>query len=618
MKKKIIFIIMLLIIIIPKVYANTINKIDMDIYINSDGTANIKETWSGYFNKGTEGYKTFSDIGNREIYDFYVSDEDGKEYEDVNNWRISASFNEKAYRSSIVRTNNGYELCFGISEYGNKTYYLNYKISDFITNYLDSQGVYFKLIKNSPDNSPISKVNIVIHANTKFNVENSKIWAFGYNGDINYKDGKIIIKNNGSLKGGEYVTLLVKFEDQFFNTNNTVNQTFNAVYDGAFHDVDKSELTSNNYYIKYDNEINILNILGKIILYVTIFLIAPILVITSAFKKDRYGAMIEEMNEKYPNRFDFGEEGRELPDIKEIDYYREFPFNKDLEKTYWICHFYKIGDEDTLRKGLIGALFLKWIDKGYITAIKDNSNNKEDSYILDFSKMKKADNDLEGTIFRLILLACKEDKKLSSDEFSKYCEECYNAIDIWFKGIIKKYEEEFTKEGLITKPTDMREIRMGVKKVNPKIKEYAKEVAGFKKFLEDFSSMHDKVHFDVKLWDEYLIYACLFGITDKVNEEFNRLYPEYKEAIKINTQVLVYTTKNIADVGYRSYTKGLEIAEKNKLIYMARPGIGSGSSSSFDRGTNIFDGSSNITGGGGSSFHSGGSSAGGSSGMGFR
>ena len=106
-----------------------------------------------------------------------------------------------------------------------------------------------------------------------------------------------------------------------------------------------------------------------------------------------------------------------------------------------------------------------------------------------------------------------------------------------------------------------------------------------------------------------MIFAELFGVADKVREEFRKLYPD------------------IADVNERMLLEKLDLLENivtdisTACISGARTGYNrsvfsrtfSGSSCSHD-----YSGSSSSSGGGGSSFSSGGSSSGGSSGGGFR
>ena len=55
------------------------------------------------------------------------------------------------------------------------------------------------------------------------------------------------------------------------------------------------------------------------------------------------------------------------------------------------------------------------------------------------------------------------------------------------------------------------------------------QLYGFKKYLEEFSKIDTKEVMEVKLWDEYLMFAYLFGIANKVAKQLKDMYPEVLE-----------------------------------------------------------------------------------------
>jgi hypothetical protein len=57
--------------------ANSIDKITMDIYIDSNGNANITEVWKANLNKGTEGYHPYYNLNNSNITMTSVTDDTG-------------------------------------------------------------------------------------------------------------------------------------------------------------------------------------------------------------------------------------------------------------------------------------------------------------------------------------------------------------------------------------------------------------------------------------------------------------------------------------------------------------------------------------------------------------
>ena len=89
------------------------------------------------------------------------------------------------------------------------------------------------------------------------------------------------------------------------------------------------------------------------------------------------------------------------------------------------------------------------------------------------------------------------------------------------------------------------------------------ELSGLKNFLNEFSNIKDRESIEVKLWDEFLIYAQIFGIAKKVADEFKKLYPDiitdetYDDIIFIHT--ISYKGVNAASVARdraNSYSSG--------------------------------------------------------------
>ena len=117
--KKIIFTLVLF--LVPSIIlANEISNIDMNIYVDNNGTAHVTEEWTAELNEGTEGYKPYYGLGESEISNFKVS-MNGTEYTYNSNYNINASFDEKKYTNGFNYVNDGVELCFGITKYGKNT-----------------------------------------------------------------------------------------------------------------------------------------------------------------------------------------------------------------------------------------------------------------------------------------------------------------------------------------------------------------------------------------------------------------------------------------------------------------------------------------------------------------
>lgn len=586
---------------ITQIRANNIDKINMDVYLDSNGNATITEVWNLNLSQGTEIYRSYTKLGNSTISNFSVSDEDGRVYDALSYWDTSASFANKAYKSGIHSIFDGVELCWGISSYGNRTYTLKYDISNFVKQYTDTQGIYFNFLNAGQF---VGSAKITIHSDIPFSLDNARIWAFGNDGSIHFENGHIVLNSLGNLSSSQYMVALVRFQSNLFNTTNKSDSSFDSVYDSAFNGVTNSgNGNSSNYSGTEDNYGLISSVLTSLFSFFFVaFFIA--FVANGGLKGKTW--LLE--NGKILDQLNFGQEGKTLPNDNEINYWREIPCNKDLERAYWVCSQYSVVSEKTLRQGIIGAILLKWIRDGYVTVSKTKKglfSFKDNDYAIDFTKMTHADNEIENSLLDMLVSASGYNGILEAKEFSKWCKKNYNKVNSWFSIILYKEQCCLEQQGLITSATEEIQGKFGktrtttVKNVNSQLREDAIHMLGFKKFLLDFSLMPEKEYFEVHIWEEYLIFAQLLGIADKVEEQFSKLYPNFKQETFLNNGITTVVVGGMAEICYETVH-----ARIVRTTFGAN--VGGGSASSRDSGV------------GGSSYSSGGSSAGGSSGIGFR
>ena len=130
--KRLVFAICLFFIGIIGVNASSISNIDMNIYVNSLGTATVTETWNATVNQGTEGWHPYYNIGESTITVKSAS-MDGRQYEVVSSWNENSSLSDKAYKAGLYYPDSKeVDVCFGISSYGTHTYSVTYEITNFI------------------------------------------------------------------------------------------------------------------------------------------------------------------------------------------------------------------------------------------------------------------------------------------------------------------------------------------------------------------------------------------------------------------------------------------------------------------------------------------------------
>ena len=107
----------------------------------------------------------------------------------------------------------------------------------------------------------------------------------------------------------------------------------------------------------------------------------------------------------------------------------------------------------------------------------------------------------------------------------------YSKILEWFDNILIKARDELIVEGLIIEKekTYFKFFVREYYEATPGLKEKALQIAGLKRYLKEYTLIKDREPIEVKLFEEYLIYAQMMGIAKKVSKDFKDIYPEIIE-----------------------------------------------------------------------------------------
>lgn len=498
--------------LVNKVEANSIQKISMDIYIKENGDAQVTEVWNCNTSQGTEVYHPYYNLGNSVIKDLTVTDGSTK-YITLSKWNTSGSLSSKANKCGINRISNGVELCWGISSYGSHTYTVKYTITNFVSELTDSQMIYWTLIPYEFSNS-IGNVYIKIRTNFKI-ADTTDVWGYGnYGGTAYVYNGYIEMQSDGRLSTSEYMTILVKFPKGTFNTANKLNHSFDYYLDMA-------EEGATKYVDSADSENNNFSFVGFIIpIFAFMFNIGIWIIIIIAIAKT--GGF-------NTNSFNFGAEGKSIP--KDVPYFRDIPCKKDIFRAYYIAHQYGLTKNKT---DVLGAIILKWLKDSLITIQQKETGlvfKKENTVVvLKETNPENILDEKEKELFKMLYEASK-DGYLENKEFEKWCSRSYSKILSWFDEIIKREKEKLVTEGLITveEKVTLKIFKSKVYTATPKLRQEAIELAGLKRYLNEYTLIKDRQAIEVQLFEEYLIFAQIMGIAKKVAKEFKDLYPEIIE-----------------------------------------------------------------------------------------
>lgn len=532
MKKifKYIFLISIVFFNIQSINAESISSINMDIYIDNNGDAHVTETWVANPTEKTEYYHAFHNIGNSTITDFEVRDE-SRTYTLVE-WNVDASFSNKSYKYGYNYTNNGVELCFGKSSYSRHTYTLTYTIKKFVSQVDDADIVYWNLL-GSISPAP-SSVNIVIYSDTPFE-DNLDVWGYGYKDGYAYVyDGKVYLSTEGKLNSDEYMVALIKFPKGTYKTTNILNHDFNYYYEMA----QKGAVS---------HEENVL--LGAIFAILSFaFWIFIIVIIVAACKT------MPQNGQKY--RLSISPEDKKT---KGIPNFRDIPCNKDIFKAYYIAYNYGLMKKQT---DLLGAVLLKWLKENRISIKKEEKSglfSKEKTSVV-LSNNTDFVNNFEKEVYDMLYEASK-DGILESKEFEKWSKKHYTKILNWFNKVLDSVAEKLISDGNLIK-IEKKALFFKYSEYEPSttFREDINQVKGLKNFLNEFTNIKDREAIEVMLYDEYLMFASIFGIADKVAKQFKELYPDYIQNYDFDYDDVIFIS-NFSSTGVNAASQARSRAE---------------------------------------------------------
>lgn len=499
--KKIIFTLVLF--LVPSIIlANEINNIDMKIYVDNNGTAHVTEEWTTKLNEGTEGYKPYYNLGESKISNFKVS-MNGKEYTYKSDYDINASFNEKKYKNGFHYIDNGVELCFGITNYGKNTYTLSYDISNFVVNTSDGyQMIYWTLFPYDYNPSP-ERVYIKIYSDFKY-ADTLDVWGYGKYGAPTYVyDGYIEMDSESTVTSSEYMTILVKFPENTFTLDTAVDKTFDEYLNMANEGATTYKVQKKNFFQK---------LLSYIPVLISIFI--PFAIVFIAIRSSIVNG--------------YGYKNNKTIDKKNTPLYRDIPCNKDIYYANTLVKLNNTLFNNYKETNIFGAIILKWVKENKVKFINQTKGvfNKETSSI-DLTLNPTFDNVLEKELFD-IMYEASADGILETKELEKWCNKNYSKFFNLFERINTVEIHKLKNDNHIYNRTDKNECK---KKnvMDDTIYEDSTKLYGLKKFLDEFSKIDTREVLEVHIWDEYLMFAYIFGIADKVAKQLKNLYPEVLE-----------------------------------------------------------------------------------------
>jgi hypothetical protein len=477
--------------------ANRVNSMDIQAVINEDGSMYITQVWEGNFTEGTENYIPMNAPGYLTISNLFVSDQNGP-YVTLSDWDIDRSFDEKARKCGINYIDGGYEICFGISQYGQNTYVISYKLDNVVASYSDMDGVNFRFVNDEMNTTPTDvTVWISLADDTPITDEIADIWGFGYTGDVVFENGSIVARTSSPITASDHLTVMFAFKKGVLSPSRQEQGSFEEVKERAFkgsdYDYDYGESDGDDGF--------------SFIFLITMFLAVVVPIGTLIW------SVISKIIEK-----------RKLRKFSEaFGYYRDIPNEGNLSASYALGRMFNICQDGAV----LATGMLRLIQLGCLTPVETRETgfmgkSKETVNLQLTGGQRDGMGEFDEYLYAVLEGAAGPDAVLQAKELERYA----SQYDTVLRSYIQKHES--AGKAYLSQKGCLKRWRAVTKlaDLTPSGEQELGELIGLKRYLEDFSLISERGVKEIYVWRELLTYAMLFGIADQVTEQMKKLYPE--------------------------------------------------------------------------------------------
>lgn len=538
------------------VFAADFHSWDTVVTLDEDGTGTIETTWVSTEKDGTEKYIVIDHLSpEMELYDFKVRDERGEYTFEEGDWNVHRSRNEKAMRCGIHESGSAKELCWGYGEYGTHTYTIHYKIKNLVHELRDADALNFMFLNRNMSEYP-KHVSLEIHGTKPFSKEDTKMWAFGFEGEVKLtEEGVIRVDVHKKMDTDGHLTVFLTFPKGFFHPTMMLEK---SVEDVIRHSMEESsydeDIALGKKEIRHDESPYRFVLIPVILLGINVF----------------FGRVFRNIGRKTKPKIKYRGE-----------YYHEIPYPGPFYDIIYLLHGMGASDSEFL-----SAFFLKWVMDERIRTTESTKKSIFGKVNTAFEILREDDEDMgekEAAIWSMFLEASGIDRVLDPKEFDRYVSKRHTHFRNTMNALVKSSEIYLKKMGFLeTKPTRFLRIPETVK--TEEGKKLEDNLYRFKNYLMDYSLLSEQKSVNVHIWDQFMIYAATFGILEEVYREFSKLYPEYQERTHFSPEVIYYTNFYAERISHA--------ARKAREVSYTRSSLGSGGRSSFRGGGGSFGGGS--------------------------
>ena len=539
-----------------------LNNLNVEAEVNSDGSVKVSERWEAVVNSNTERKNIYKTI---EIDEFNYNDFVGNysvvnaqtgeslPIENIRNFSVAPDYVEYADYADIgefaYAFYSGGRLELGVffvpTLSGTKDYIFEYSLNDVVVGYSDTTDFYWQQIgSNFSMNIENYTCDVTLPGDGTANRDDVRFWLHIDNAEYSdsYVDdnGRIHfevkgIQPNPDAENGLLVETRILIPKEYF-------PDIKEVSGPSFAQIVATESAEYEQYVaevKRQNAIYItLLVFGILFALAGVAAIIYFQVFFKRYKKDDYPP-----------------------------YVREIPANTSAaEMGYFFYHYSKGGDNPKNRGKMISATIMELARRGIIEFIAAKDEKADCSLqIKDIPEAELQDLKAhERAVYDMLIKAQTAlGKAFTMDEFSDYANRNGGIVAADIKAFAAAASKEYRTGGyfganpknygsiigffsiggailtfLLFPQAIMMIIGLAIfggtmlfltpssPKLNKKGTAKYAEAQGLKNYMLEFSNLKEYEIPLLRLWEEYMVYATMMGISEEVIKELKAVYPE--------------------------------------------------------------------------------------------
>lgn len=479
---------------------NALHELNVEVRLLENGTGIFTEYRDMTMEEGTELFISIDEVDGLEVVDFSVAGMSEQE-----DWDSDQSREEKAGTYGVIDTSSGKELVWGLGDYGQQSYEVTYTISNVVRQFDDGQGLRWNF--NTFGTLPPERMHIEIDGPFNFSEETTRMYGFGYDGQIELSNGNVESRTASSLSANQPVSVIVHFLNNPFLVSYYEDRSIDNVIEEAEVDQTGGEGGSLN---------------GTLVAFfvsavsVVIGLVSWIFIKVESIKKDN-GKMPNSQEQRKRNK---GMSFTGIPyadgSITDIAY-----LLRQLQKGSFEQYFF--------------AFLMKW-SKEKCLKIEGESDNKQvrltflpDTYN-QLKQKSSTTSKVETELWTTLVAASDENNQISSKEMRRWAEKQAEKIADLDKKILDESKNTLMQEGYITDETaEFLTMRLPFVAITKKGQKLYDQLTQFENHLNEIT--HDKSLTYRQLIPEesFLVWAGLYGKEEEVFKKIESLFPEWEE-----------------------------------------------------------------------------------------